>query len=235
VLAVLLILATATAGSGAQATSGFGLSLLLSPVLQLLVPGPGSIRLLNALGLVLNVVVLARTGRHVHRVAALLIAVPAIAATLAIEPLLAGGNQSTVAVVAAAATLIAVGLTALGRTPAMLTGPAGAVGAGVVCGALTATSGIGGPPIAAHVSGRPWTRESLVATVQAVFLPANLAALLAGHGRTAPLAVVAAAAGLGAGYLLAARYGSAVNPRVIRLFVLFSAAAGAIAVLLREL
>jgi hypothetical protein len=235
VLAALIVLLTATAGSGAQATSGFGLSLLLSPVLQLLVPGPGSVRLLNALGVVLNVVVLARTGRHIHWAATLLLAGPAIAATLAIEPLLAGGSHTTVAVLAAAATLIAVALTALGRTPAVLMGAAGAIASGVLCGALTATSGTGGPPIAAHVATRPWSRRSLVATVQAVFLPANIAAVLAGHGQSGAPTVLAAAAGLAVGYLLAARFGSLVSPRAIRLFVLISAALGASVVLLRAL
>lgn len=230
-LAILLVALAAASGTGAQVTTGFGQGLLLAPVLQIAAPGAGSVRLVNALGILLNGVVLARHGRQVHRRAAVLLVVPALAATLLLEAVLGARSATVVAVLAAGATLVAVGLTALNRTPRVLTGRVGAVLAGLLCGVLTASSGTGGPPVAAHVASRRWSRESLVPTVQAVFLPANVAAVINGHGAPSTALLAATVAGTGFGYLVAARHGRSVRPGAVRAFVLVTAAVGSLLVI----
>jgi uncharacterized protein len=219
----------------AQAISGFGMNLILAPVMQMVAPGPAAVRLVVGLSAILNSAVLLTTRRFVLWLPALLLVIPALAATLLLGPVVSGGSSRVLGVVVAVTTLAAIAATALRRPPPGLTGRTGALAAGVLSGALNVSSGVSGPPIAAYAAAQPWTPRQVVATVQAVFLPGNVAAFIVLGDRAfrADLGY-AGLVGTMAGTLAGARLRGRVPSDVVRAAVLVVAAAGAVIVLLRS-
>ncbi len=176
--------------------SGFGLSLLLAPVVQLALPGLSGIRLVNGTAAALNTLLLVPSWRSVDLPRAALIGLPGIATVLLLSPLLAGSSARAVSILAGAATLAAVGLALRRRPPALLGSRRGGALAGLLGGALTVTSGAGGAPIAAHAAAQPaWSPRQLVATVQLVFLPVNVVATAVTRVRVPGGLIVACAVG----------------------------------------
>jgi uncharacterized membrane protein YfcA len=233
--AAILVGLTAAAATAAQTISGFGLSLLLAPVVQLVLPGLAAIRLVNGTAAGVNALLLAPAWRDVDLRRAALIGLPAITAVLVLTPLVSGHSARTISLVAGAATLVAVLLALPSRPIRMLGSRGGGVVAGVLSGALTVSSGAGGAPIAAHVATRPWSPRRLVATVQLVFLPVNLLATFT-VSTAVPLRLVVASA---IGCVVGLAAGSVLRPRVpagvVRQLVLAVAAAGSILVISRAL
>ena len=219
----------------AQAISGFGMNLILAPVMQVVAPGPAAVRLVVGLSAILNSAVLLTARRFVLWLPALLLVMPALAATLLLGPVVSGGSSRVLGVVVAVTTLAAIAATALRRPPPGLTGRTGTLAAGVLSGALNVSSGVSGPPIAAYAAAQPWTPRQVVATAQAVFLPGNVAAFIVLGDRAfrADLGY-AGLAGTMAGILAGARLRGHVPSNVVRAAVLAVAAVGAVIVLLRS-
>jgi uncharacterized membrane protein YfcA len=219
----------------AQAISGFGMNLILAPVIQVVAPGPAAVRLVVGLSAILNSAVLLTTWRFILWLPALLLLTPALAATLLLGPVVSGGSSRVLGVVVAVTTLAAIAATALRRPPPSLTGRTGALAAGVLSGALNVSSGVSGPPIAAYAAAQPWTPRQVVATAQAVFLAGNVAAFIVLGGRAfrADLGY-AGLAGTTAGIIVGARLRGRVPSNVVRAAVLVVAAVGAVIVLLRS-
>jgi uncharacterized protein len=121
-----------------------------------------------------------------------------------------------------------------GNDPARLTGRAGAVIAGLLSGVLNASSGVNGPPIAVYAAAQPWSTRELVATVQAVFLPTNVAAFIV--LQSVPLAPAVLGAGV-AGTLAGLIAGTFLRDRVpaaaVRIGVLVVTAVRAIIILVQ--
>ena len=124
-----------------------------------------------------------------------------------------------------------------GHLPALTTafaGRSGAVAAGAAAGFMHVTSGLSGPPLAAHAVGDRWPQRSFAATVQLIFAVLSLASVaLRGLPALPPLElgvlVAATAAGILIGTLLSAR----VPTRVARALMLTIAWLGAVVVLVR--
>jgi hypothetical protein len=228
--------ATAMAAAAAQTVSGFGMNLILAPVAQLALPGAAAVRLVVGAAAILNSGLLATGWRSIIWRTALYLALPALGATAALGPVISAAGQRPVTVVTAAVILLAIAASAAAAVPARLTGRAGAVIAGLLSGVLNVSSGVNGPPVAVYAAAQPWSARELVATVQAVFLPANVAAFIV--LRSVPVAPAMLGAGV-AGTLAGLVAGTLLRDRVpaaaVRIGALVVAAVGAVIILVRAL
>jgi uncharacterized protein len=224
----------AMVAASAQTISGFGMNLILAPAAQLVVPGAAAVRLVVGAGAILNSGLLAAGWRSILWRAVLYLAAPALGATALLGPVISHAGERPVSVAVAAVTLLAIVASAVSALPDRLTGRAGALVAGALAGALNVSSGVSGPPIAVYAAEQPWPLRQLVPTVQAVFLPINVAAFIV--LRAVPLApgiFAAGAAGTGAGLLAGTFLRDRVPAAAVRVAVLVVAAVGAIIVLVR--
>ncbi|MBO0985808.1 TSUP family transporter [Rathayibacter sp. SD072] len=172
---VLLVVAV---GAVCQIVSGVGFALVTSPLLVLALGHDRGVRTVLLLSILLNVVVLVRSFRHVRAADALRLLVPA---ALLIVPAVLLSNAfrpAVLAVVAGAVILLASGLVAAGRALPFLDGVRGAVLAGALSGAFTVLAGAGGPPVALFAAQRQWPPAVASATLQAFALPLNVLTLL---------------------------------------------------------
>lgn len=115
-----------------------------------------------------------------------------------------------------------------------LRGRRGAWLAGAAGGFMNATSGLGGPPLAAHAVGDRWAQRAFAASVQVVFIAFDVVSIpLRGLPAIAPVDVVVLAVvtaiGIGVGTLVA----RIVPPHRARIAMLVIAWAGATVVLVR--
>jgi uncharacterized membrane protein YfcA len=235
VLDVLIVGIAATGATAAQAVSGFGLSLVLAPVVQAVSPGAGAVRLVNLVTAAANAVLLAISRRHVQWRTAVLIGVPSVATAVVLAPVLASGGTRTVSIVAGSATLLAVALTLHPRSLQALRGIGGALAAGATSGALTVSSGAGGAPVAAHMATQNWSARQVVATAQLVFLPVNIAAVFALNAPIEHALLLAAAAGEVLGVGLGRQLRSRLSAPVVRKAVLVIATVGSTIVIAKAL
>jgi uncharacterized membrane protein YfcA len=230
------LVAVGTAGLLAgvvQAVSGFGLSIVLAPILQLAAPGAAGVRITNLLASIANSVLLLRhRGGWLLRPAVLL-GVPALVVVLALSPLISSLGERTVSLMAGSATLVAVLVALADRHPPWMAGDLGAVTAGAFSGALTVSSGAGGPPIAVHVGTRHWTAKQTVATVQLMALPNNIAAVVASPAHLSGRLVVVGLLGVALGTPLGMVLQGRLAPEAVRRCVLLIGLAGSVLVLVR--
>lgn len=115
-----------------------------------------------------------------------------------------------------------------------LVGRSGAVAAGAAAGFMHVTSGLSGPPLAAHAVGDSWPQRSFAASVQVVFVVFSLVSVLLRGLPVQPVAdvwilIAATALGIILGTVLERR----IAPRLARIAMLALAWAGATVVLLR--
>lgn len=228
--------AVAMLAACAQTISGYGMNLILAPVAQLLLPGAAAVRLVTGSAAILNSVLIANGRRSILWRPALLLVIPALAATFLLAPVVRGSGARSLGVVVAAVTIVAVVASAWPSSPVRLTGTGGAVVAGALAGVLNVSSGVNGPPLAVYTSGQPWPPRQLVATIQAVFLPLNIAAFIV--LRAVPLAAGvfgAAAAGTVAGLLAGLFLRDRVPIALVRWGVMSLAVIGAALVLVKAL
>lgn len=228
--------AAAMLAAFAQTISGFGMNLILAPVAQLLLPGAAAVRLVTGTAAILNSALIATSRRSILWRPVLFLAVPALAATFLLGPAIRGSGARSLGVIVAAVTIVAVVASALPASPLRLTGPGGALVAGALSGVLSVSSGVSGPPIAVYTAGQPWQPRELVATVQTVFLPVNLAAFIVLS--VAPLDVgvfCASAAGTATGLLAGMLLRDRIPVTLVRWAVLGIAVIGASLVLARDL
>ena len=220
-------------GGFTQGLAGFGSTLVALPILALVFDVKLAVPVCTTLALVLNMVMVARLGRHVRWRPLFLL----IAASLPGMPLGAyalhrlPGHWLKIVLALAIFAFVANQRRGCGRlTPA---GPGWGVAAGFAAGCLGGAIGINGPPIVAWVSRLGLDRHAMRATLTAYFLLAGcgvvgsqtLAGLVTGPVlfRTA-VALPALGLGIASGVGLCGRISEAAFRRVT-LFVL--AATGA--------
>jgi uncharacterized membrane protein YfcA len=233
VLAVAIVGVAAAGATAAQAVSGFGLSLVLAPIVQAVSPGAGAVRLVAVFAGAANAVLLGLSWRAARWRRAVLILVPGMATALALSPVLSAGSNRTVSVAAALGTLASIGLALRRRPPRWLSGIGGALVAGVLSGALTVASGAGGGPVAAHVATQKWNAREYVATAQLIFLPVNLAAAFALQAPVPHGLLEAAAVGGVVGIALGHWLRDRLSAESVRRAVLVVATAGSALILVR--
>jgi uncharacterized protein len=215
---MLLAAAAVAGGAAVQSATGFGFALLASPALFAALEPYEAVSALLALGLALNLLVLAdRGGGRVPwptLTPLLLAAIPGLLlGVLALELLPKPALQLGVGVGVVSA--VAVQLTAARRNPTDAA-QAGSVGlrsttdsahpgtaalAGLASGALTTSISISGPPIVLWLEGRRTAPAEFRASLAACFLALNLAGWVAvllagGAGQTAGPSVLLPLLGL---------------------------------------
>lgn len=233
-MSLLLAAAAALVAAAIQRITGLGFVLvLLGPVVAVYGAREG-VTVAVLLALVAAVAALPLVWRQIDRVRAWrliwpgLIAAPAGALVVQVLP-----EPALLLLVAAMAffALLAGHLPALS---AALTGRSGAIAAGGAAGFMHVTSGLSGPPLAAHAVGDGWPQRSFAATVQLIFAVFSLVSVaLRGLPALPPsdvgILVVATVVGIVVGTALT-RF---VPPRIARASMLAIAWAGAVVVLVR--
>jgi len=199
-VAVLLVVAV---GAACQVASGLGFALVCSPLLVLVLGhGPG-VRVVLVMSIVLNLVVLARSWRHVRVGDALRLLVPAALFVVPTALLAQSVRTPLLSLLAGSVVVVATVLVIARRELRWLDGTRGAVAAGAASGVFNTLAAASGPPVAIFAAQRRWEPRVMSATLQAFSLPLNLVTLavlvLVGDGAGGGAATAATAAGAGAG------------------------------------
>ncbi|MBM6404868.1 TSUP family transporter [Phycicoccus sp. CSK15P-2] len=199
------------AGALTQRVTGVGFALVSAPIL-VLVAGPfEGVLLANLLGMVVCVVVLARTWREVEWRRGLLLAVPALVVIPAGAWVARNVPGPPLLVLVGSLVLVALAIVHLTRRVEVGHGPAGAVAAGATSGFMNVTAGVGGPAMVLYATSTRWDHRRFVATFQLYSVLVNGASLTAKGGiggldaRVVLVALAALAVGLLAGDLLSRR------------------------------
>ena len=199
-VAVLLVVAV---GAACQVASGLGFALVCSPLLVLVLGhGPG-VRVVLVMSIVLNLVVLARSWRHVRLGDALRLLVPAALFVVPTALLAQSVRTPLLSLLAGSVVVVATVLVIARRELRWLDGTRGAVAAGAASGVFNTLAAASGPPVAIFAAQRRWEPRVMSATLQAFSLPLNLVTLavlvLVGDGAGGGAATAATSAGAGAG------------------------------------
>jgi len=210
-VAVLLVVAV---GAACQVASGLGFALVCSPLLVLVLGhGPG-VRVVLVMSIVLNLVVLARSWRHVRLGDALRLLVPAALFVVPTALLAQSVRTPLLSLLAGSVVVVATALVIARRELSWLDGTRGAVAAGAASGVFNTLAAASGPPVAIFAAQRRWEPRVMSATLQAFSLPLNLVTLAVlvlvgdgggggGGGGAATATAVAAGAAAPAGLPLA--------------------------------
>ena len=232
-LALALAAVAVAGGAAVQGVVGFGASLFAVPFLLLieprLVPGPATIG-----GMILNVLMLLGHRAHTDRRGLAWIVVGMLPGTALAGFALAAFNHDDLAILSGAAILVAVGLSAFGRTPGRAV--RWLVSAGVLSGFMGTTAAVSGPPLALlyqHEDG-----PTIRGTLPPAFLVGAIVTLitLAAAGRlpASDWAIGAALApASAAGFLLTRRVAHRVRGGALRAAVLAISATSALAAIVR--
>lgn len=225
----LVVLAVALA-SATQRVTGMGFALVAGPLLVLLLGPRDGVLTIQAVGVVLSALVLARVWRDVEwRTAGLLV----VASAFGMVPgaWLAGhleANRLQLLV----GVLILVALTAIvaSQRARVFTGTAGALSAGAISGFMNVTAGVGGPAIVLRKESIGWAQRPFVATVQVYFVVLSAGTLvLRGLPAVASATWVGVFAAMSVGLVLGSWLARRVSEERARLLVLVVAYAGALA------
>lgn len=238
---LLLVLGCVVLGAGLQRVSGMGLGMVAAPTLSLVLGPVAGVTLSNvaavAAALVLMVVLRRDIDWRRFRGVVPLLVVGSVVGALVVRTadtaVLDTVLGATVLVAIAAALGLQRRLNATGRLPALT--------AGLLGGFMNTTAGVAGPAMTVYAVASRWGHRSFAATLQPVFLLANLTSIItkALAGATPPtdlvpwwawaVAVAGVPVGIGAGTVLARR----VSLRSARAVALTVASAGGVVALVR--
>ncbi|MGI8948214.1 MAG: TSUP family transporter [Ornithinimicrobium sp.] len=241
--AALAIAAALIAGSALQRIAGMGFGLVVAPVLTVVLGATTGVMISNA-GAVLNAALIwiaLRSDvdwRRFVRIAPLLL-LGSVLGALTIQAI----SSAWLDVLVGGTVLLALAWTLLVGARVGAHGTPPALAAGTVGGFMNTTAGVAAPALTVYAVATDWQQRSFAATLQPIFLVANLSALIAKASLGAiPLSVglpwwvwlvvlVAVPAGVGAGGL-AARW---VSGRAARHTAITVALLGGAVTLLRGL
>lgn len=222
-------------GAVAQSVSGIGFVLVCGPLLVAALGPDDGVRLALVLSLLVNLAVLARTGREAELRTAALLLVPAALVTPVAALVLRSAPDRLAAAVAGACAVLGAAALAAGLRWRSARGRVGAVLAGSVSAAMNVAAGIGGPAIALYARNAEWPSTSMRSTAQVYFLGLNVVTLASlglphvGGGLLAGC-LVALAVGLPLGAVIARR----LPEPTARRSTLSLAALGGVVVLVRS-
>jgi uncharacterized membrane protein YfcA len=223
-------------GAVAQSVSGIGFVLVCGPLLVAALGPADGVRLAVVLSTAVNVAVLARTYRLAEVRTALLLLVPAAVVTPLVAALVRAAPSRLAAGIAGASAVLGAVALASGLRWEAARGRGGAIGAGVVSGAMNAAAGIGGPAIALYAANARWPVTAMRSTAQVYFLGLNVVALASlGQPHVAPGVLAGCVVALVVGLLAGAAVAGRIAEPVARRITLSLAAAGGLVVLVRSL
>jgi len=215
-------------GAVANSISGMGFGLICAPLLALIMDPHQAAALTILLSLPSGMAVFLRDRRSARLRDAVVILIPGVITAPLWAWTLVNLNQSTLARAVGVTVLLSVALLAFGFRSERLAGITGAMVAGTTASAMTVLAAIGGPPVALFAMNAGWDASRARATLQTIFLPLNVVALLAlGVPRWQPAVYLPALAGLCAGLVIGTFAVQYVSPRVARVLTLTLAAISA--------
>lgn len=177
-LAALGVALAFAAGAGLQRIAGMGMGLVVAPTLSVLLGPVLGVTMSNAGAVLTALLVLGAMRRDVAwgmfgRIAPLLVLGSLLGAWFVRQ-----ADAAALQIVLGASVLIALGFAIASdvRLPVQGAGPA--VVAGVVGGFMNTVAGIAGPAMAVFAVATRWEQRSFAATLQPIFLVANVSSLL---------------------------------------------------------
>jgi uncharacterized protein len=223
-------------GAAAQATTGFGFSLIAAPVLVVLIGPAQAVRLTNILAVGINLVLLARHRRSASVPAAFRLLIPAVVVTPVAAYVVHRTDPPLLSVVVGILIVVSALAVGSGVRSKRLRGSPGALVAGALSAAMNTASGVGGPAVAMYALNAGWPAEMTRSTLQIFFLGLNVLSFVALGAVSLPvgpaLALGAAlVGGLAAGSMLV----SQLTARSVRRVVVGLALAGGVAAIVRGL
>ncbi|MCK0129627.1 sulfite exporter TauE/SafE family protein [Erythrobacter sp. F6033] len=219
--------------------AGFGMAILLVPILALALTPIEAVLIINFLALFIGLSELRMFLKHAEKSAwvisglVLITTAPGLIALAATPPDIA---RLLIALVALSAFVLIL----LPTREAKMPGAATTVGAGIISGLLTGFAGMPGPPVVPYYVGRKIAREIAKASMLAIFTVAAFAGLASGYAigelelRLLWLALLLFPAVLLGNWLGSFAFGK-VSDTVWRSFVAFVLAAAALAALVKLL
>ena len=172
-------LAAAFGSAFVRGLTGFGMAILLVPILALALTPLDAVLLANFLSLFIGLSEIARLVRGAERSAWIIAAIVLLTAPLgfiALSLTTPGAARLIIALIAFSAFLAVL----LPRRPAAQPGMATTGGVGVVSGLMTGYAGMPGPPVVPYYVGRDIPRETAKASMMLIFTIAPVAGLATG-------------------------------------------------------
>lgn len=219
--------------------AGFGMAILLVPILALALTPIEAVLIINFLALFIGLSELRIFLKHAEK-SAWIIAGIVLVTTAPGLIVLAATPADLARLLIAIVALSAFALILLPTRDAKMPGTATTVSAGIISGLLTGFAGMPGPPVVPYYVGRKIAREIAKASMLAIFTVAAFAGLVSGYAigelewRLLWLALLLFPAVLLGNWLGSLAFGK-VSDTVWRSFVAFVLAAAAIAALVKLL
>ncbi|PNL16929.1 sulfite exporter TauE/SafE family protein [Micrococcus sp. FDAARGOS_333] len=241
-LHALIALGFIALGAVLQRVAGMGVGMIAAPTLSLLVGPIAGVTLSNVAASVAALILFLMLRRHVDwprflRLAPLLIAGSFLGAWA-----VASLDHGWLEILLGTCILIAIAA-ALGLQKRFtLTGNSAVYGSGAVAGFMNTTAGVAGPALAVYAVAAKWEQRSWAATLQPIFLLANLTSIgtKALFGAAVPGDVhvpwpvwVAVLLGAPLGILIGSRVARRVDPAKARVLALCIASAGGMLAVVR--
>lgn len=159
--------------------TGFGMAIILVPILALALVPIEAVLLTNFLSLFIGLSQIRRLVRGAERSAWIIAALVAVGAPVGLFALSVTGIDAARIVIAFIA-LSAFGAVLLPRRGALAHGPVTTSGVGLLSGLMTGYAGMPGPPVVPYYVGRDIPREVAKASMMLVFTLASAAGLISG-------------------------------------------------------
>lgn len=243
-IAVLIgVICAVVIGGALQRISGMGLGLVVAPSATLLIGPAAGVTLSNIAAVIGAVLILGALRRDVDWRRYFRLA-PLIAAGSVLGALAVGAIRAAwLDIVVGSLVLLALGTLLAMRGATRVAAPGLGAGAGLAAGFMNTTSGVAAPAMTAYALATRWEQRSFAATLQPIFLTANVLALITKFAFgsatgtvtlqwwVVPALAAAALVGVGAGTLLA----RTVSSRTARILAISIALTGAVAALIRGL
>lgn len=174
---VLAVLLCTLVGGALQRVSGMGVGMLAAPTFTLLLGPAAGVSLSNAAAVVSAVLLTLVLHRDVDwrrflRLAPLLVA-GSLAGAWAVRVL----DIAWLEVVLGASILVAIAASLGLQRRLAVRGPGAALASGAVAGFMNTTAGVAGPALAVYAVASRWDQRSWAATLQPIFLLANVTSL----------------------------------------------------------
>lgn len=219
-----VVAAAALLAGFTQAFAGFGSTLVAMPLLGLVMGVREAVPLGCLMALSINVMLVARLGRHAQGPSLLLLLAAAIPGMLLGHLFLSAAPETLLKLLLGASVLVLALRPARQNAATTPLGRNWAMAAGVASGCMGVSLGINGPPVVSWAVCQAWSRETLKATLAAYFLCAGtlivasqyLQGLMTGqtlalYAKTLPLLL----AGICAGWLCCGRVSDAAFRRTV--------------------
>jgi uncharacterized membrane protein YfcA len=213
------------AGAAVQRVTGLGFSLVCAPALVAAEGALPGVRIVNALALLGNLVLLARLRTDVRWRDGVRVLVPAAVLALPAGLVARRLDPSLLTLLAGATALVAVAAVASGHRFRL-----GATAAGALAGIGNVVAGVGGPAVAAYALGAGWPPRQARASLQAIFAALNVVSIVAlGPPSVSAARAAALAAALAGGLLLGDVLGRFASESTVRRGMIVVAVTGSVA------